>query len=58
MKDTRVITVAHWLKTISDYVIIMVMKQGQIVEIGTPFDLMEKNVLVTEKVQHTGKMHQ
>jgi ABC-type multidrug transport system fused ATPase/permease subunit len=31
------------------------MKQGRIVEIGTPYNLIEKNGIFTEMVQHTGK---
>lgn len=49
------ITVAHRLNTIADYDTIIVMKRGRIVEIGTPFDLIQQNGLFTEMVQHTGK---
>ena len=31
------------------------MKRGRIVELGTPYDLIQKNGLFTEMVQHTGK---
>lgn len=40
LKDNTIITIAHRLKTIVDYDRVVVMGQGQIVEIGSPWDLL------------------
>ena len=36
-KDTTVITIAHRLNTIADYDKVIVMKQGEIIELGSPW---------------------
>ena len=36
-KDTTVITIAHRLNTIADYDKVIVMRKGEIVEIGSPW---------------------
>ena len=54
-KDTTVITIAHRLLTIADYDKIIVMDQGRIAEIGTPFELIESKGLFREMVEHTGR---
>jgi ABC-type multidrug transport system fused ATPase/permease subunit len=46
-RSTTVITVAHRLNTIADYDTIIVMKRGRIVEIGSAYDLIQKNGLFT-----------
>ena len=39
--DTTVITIAHRLNTIADYDKVIVMRQGLIVEQGSPWKLIE-----------------
>ena len=53
--ETTVITIAHRLNTIADYDKILVMKQGEIVEQGAPWKLIEKKGLFYEMVQSSGK---
>ena len=54
-KDTTVITIAHRLNTIADYDKIITMDRGRIVECGSPYELILKNGLFAEMVQHTGR---
>lgn len=42
-QESTIITIAHRLNTIIEYDEIMVLEQGQIVEKGTPFDLISKD---------------
>lgn len=52
--DTTVITIAHRLNTISDYDKVLVMDKGQVVESGSPFELIQKGGLFCQMVKHTG----
>ena len=52
---TTVITIAHRLNTIADYDKVIVMSGGRIVEIGSPHELIERNGMFTEMVNHTGR---
>lgn len=54
-KETTVITIAHRLNTIADYDKIIVIDRGRIVECGSPYELLLKNGLFAEMVQHTGR---
>lgn len=54
-KDTTVITIAHRLNTIADYDSIIVMQKGRIVEQGAPYELIKKEGIFLEMVNHTGK---
>ena len=49
------ITIAHRLNTIADYDKVIVMRQGEIVEMGAPWKLIEQRGLFFEMVQNTGK---
>ena len=40
LKGNTIITIAHRLKTIVDYDKVMVMEQGRVVEMGSPWDLL------------------
>ena len=53
--DTTVITIAHRLNTIADYDSVIVMKQGEIVEQGAPWELIDQRGHFFEMVQNTGK---
>ena len=53
--DTTVITIAHRLNTVADYDQIIVMDKGNIVESGSPYELIQQNGLFAEMVQHTGR---
>lgn len=52
--DTTVITIAHRLNTIADYDKIIVMDRGQIVETGSPLELIEREGIFREMVEKTG----
>lgn len=54
-KETTVITIAHRLNTIADYDKIITMDRGRIIEYGSPYELILKNGLFAEMVQHTGR---
>ena len=54
-QNTTVITIAHRLNTIADYDKVIVMERGRIKEIGSPYELIQKNGLFAEMVSHTGK---
>ncbi|TPX68327.1 hypothetical protein SpCBS45565_g03207 [Spizellomyces sp. 'palustris'] len=43
-KDATVLTIAHRLNTVIDYDLIMVLDDGQLVEFGTPYALLGKDV--------------
>ena len=53
--DTTVITIAHRLNTVADYDQIIVMDKGKIVELGSPYKLIQCNGLFAEMVHNTGK---
>ncbi|KAJ3055696.1 Multidrug resistance-associated protein 4 [Rhizophlyctis rosea] len=42
--DATVLTIAHRLNTVIDYDLVMVLDDGQVVELGTPYELLEKPV--------------
>ena len=48
---TTIITIAHRLNTIADYDKVIVMRQGEIVEQGAPWRLLEKRGAFYEMVQ-------
>ena len=52
--NTTVVTIAHRLNTIADYDKVIVMDKGRIVECGSPYELLQKNGLFAEMVEHTG----
>ena len=52
---TTVITIAHRLNTIADYDKVLVMRKGEIIEQGAPWELIERRGLFFEMVEHTGK---
>lgn len=52
--DTTLITVAHRLNTIMDYDIVLVMDAGQLVEIGSPSELLSSEGFFSELVDATG----
>ena len=54
-RDTTVITIAHRLNTIADYDKVIVMDRGRIVETGSPYELLQRNGMFAEMVEHTGK---
>lgn len=54
-QNTTVITIAHRLNTIADYDKVIVMSRGKIIEIGSPYQLIQGNGLFAEMVSHTGK---
>lgn len=54
-QNTTVITIAHRLNTIADYDKVIVMSRGKIIEIGSPYQLIQSNGLFAEMVSHTGK---
>ncbi|KAJ3286409.1 hypothetical protein HDU79_006491 [Rhizoclosmatium sp. JEL0117] len=41
LKDATVLTIAHRLKTVCDYDRVLVLDKGQVVEFGTPLELIE-----------------
>jgi len=47
---TTVLTVAHRLTTIADYDKIVVMAEGRIVEVGSPWELIQKGGLFSQMV--------
>jgi ATP-binding cassette subfamily C (CFTR/MRP) protein 4 len=53
-QETTVITVAHRLNTIADYDKILVMSAGQIVEAGSPWQLLQTNSAFSSMVARTG----
>jgi ABC-type multidrug transport system fused ATPase/permease subunit len=53
--DTTVITIAHRLNTVADYDQIIVMQRGKIMECGSPHELIQRNGMFAEMVQHTGR---
>ena len=53
--DTTVITIAHRLNTIADYDQILVMEKGNIIECGSPYQLIQRQGIFYEMVQNTGK---
>ncbi|KAL4432931.1 hypothetical protein ABPG74_014445 [Tetrahymena malaccensis] len=62
--NTTIITIAHRLNTIADYDKIIVLDKGEVIEIGTPFELLavsendttitNKSTLFSQMVLHTG----
>ncbi|KAI9334017.1 hypothetical protein BDR26DRAFT_867646 [Obelidium mucronatum] len=42
LKDATILTIAHRLKTVVDYDRVLVLDRGQVVEFGTPMELIEK----------------
>ena len=44
MKDKTILTIAHRLNTVADYDKIIVMKEGKIVQMGRPYELLVQNV--------------
>lgn len=54
-QDTTVITIAHRLNTIADYDTVIVMDKGNIIEIGPPYELINRNGVFAEMVNHTDK---
>ena len=52
---TTVITIAHRLNTIADYDKVLVMRKGEIIEQGAPWELIERRGLFFDMVEHTGK---
>jgi ATP-binding cassette subfamily C (CFTR/MRP) protein 4 len=54
-KDTTVITIAHRLNTVADYDQVIVMQRGKIMESGSPYELIQRNGIFTEMVNHTGR---
>ncbi|KAJ3002977.1 UNVERIFIED_CONTAM: hypothetical protein HDU68_005925 [Siphonaria sp. JEL0065] len=42
LKDAAILTIAHRLKTVIDYDRVLVLDRGQVVEFGTPMELIEK----------------
>jgi ABC-type multidrug transport system fused ATPase/permease subunit len=53
--DTTVITIAHRLNTVADYDKVVVMKRGKVIELGTPWDLINIRGTFYDMVKHTGK---
>ncbi|KAL4478039.1 hypothetical protein ABPG72_013478 [Tetrahymena utriculariae] len=63
-QNTTIITIAHRLNTIADYDKVIVLDKGQVIEIGTPFELLaqsendstitKKSTLFSQMVLHTG----
>ena len=53
--ETTVITISHRLSTIADYDKVIVMRQGEILEQGAPWILLEKRGAFYEMVEHTGQ---
>jgi ATP-binding cassette, subfamily C (CFTR/MRP), member 4 len=53
--ETTVITVAHRLNTVADYDTIVVMGKGRVVEVGAPWELLQKRGAFFDMVSHTGK---
>ena len=54
-RETTVITIAHRLNTIADYDKVIVMNRGKIIEVGAPYELIEKKGVFFEMVMNTGK---
>ena len=52
---TTVVTVAHRLNTIADYDFVVVMGKGRVVEMGAPWELLQRRGAFFEMVSHTGK---
>lgn len=48
------ITIAHRLNTIADYDKIFVMEKGSVVEMGAPFELIEKRGIFYDMVKNSG----
>lgn len=53
--NTTVITIAHRLNTIADYDKVIVMRRGEIIEQGVPWELIERKGQFYEMVKLTGK---
>lgn len=54
-KDTTVITIAHRLSTVADYDAVIVMQKGAILEMGSPYELIQQRGSFYDMVNHTGK---
>ncbi len=54
-EGTTLITIAHRLETIMDYDKVLVMADGRAVEIGLPYELIEKQGIFTDLVHATGE---
>lgn len=52
LKERTILTIAHRLETIMDSDKIIVLDNGEIVEFGTPKELMQNGGLFTELVNH------
>ena len=54
-KDSTIITIAHRLSTVADYDKIVVLSNGEIVEMGSPYELLIKEGMFREMVEKTGE---
>ena len=54
-KDATIITIAHRLSTVADYDKIVVLSNGKIVEMGSPYELLIKEGVFREMVEKTGE---
>ena len=54
-RETTVVTIAHRLNTIADYDKVIVMQKGRIVEMGAPYELIQRQGTFFDMVGHTGK---
>ena len=54
-KDATIITIAHRLSTVADYDKIVVLSNGKIVEMGSPYELLIKERVFREMVEKTGE---
>ncbi|KAL2917185.1 Transporter of the ATP-binding cassette (ABC) [Polyrhizophydium stewartii] len=53
-RDATVLTVAHRLKTVIDYDRVLVMDAGQVAEIGSPYELIQKNGIFAGMCRESG----
>ncbi|EGF80018.1 hypothetical protein BATDEDRAFT_11954 [Batrachochytrium dendrobatidis JAM81] len=56
--DATVLTVAHRLRTVIDYDRVLVMDQGEVAEIGTPFELLERKGMFASMCRESGDYDQ
>ena len=54
-QKTTVLTIAHRLNTIADYDKVLVMDKGCLIEVGAPWELIERQGVFAEMVEHSGK---
>ncbi|KAI8921698.1 hypothetical protein BC831DRAFT_515070 [Entophlyctis helioformis] len=57
-KDATVMTVAHRLRTVVDYDRILVLDQGKVAEIGTPYELLQSNGHFASMCRESGDYEQ